>query len=618
MMFFGAPVGLLLLGVLPLLAWLLVRGVRRRTIVTSAFPALRERLLDLPLLPSGSLRRRRLQILLLLAGVALLALAAGGLTLGPPAAGPLKVVLVLDHLAARAIPGAAAPAGWQSVLATAGGVLDGLRRDDRVLVVRTDTGTLPGAFRSPGAAAALVAKLPAAELPLDRARTADLLRLLVQVHAPDAVVLVTADPARWRAHRPGGSAPFTVLRSAAAPAGGNLGIVAVEMRPELMSPGRLDLFCRVGFFAPGAGSAPIEATVEVRDRAAVLGSRSVRLAAGESRGLAFAGLRPQSGLLEIRLSPSDSFPSDNVFRAPVRERAFLTASLVSPGNSTLEAALRAIEGLDLTRVGSEADLGGPLPAVAVFDNVAPGRSRSNLLLVRPPSSDADLIVRGEVSRPGPGEAQAGEPVLEGVSFSGLTVSRLPVYLPPPSFRVVAKAGGYPLVMLGRNGLGRRVAVIGFDPLESGWQYDPSFPVLVANLVSWLGEETPGISSSHRVGDELAGEVLAGAVAAVGPDGESLAAPAPGRGSLKLSASGRYVLRTGSAGETLEVYVNLLEESVSRAMALEPADPGDPVPEALAARPLRYPMQGPLLVAALALLVAEIAIAPARSRGRLSG
>jgi len=342
----------------------------------------------------------------------------------------------------------------------------------------------------------------------------------------------------------------------------------------------------------------------------------VRLAAGESRGLTFPGLRPRPGLLEIELTPPDAFPSDNFFRAPVRDRAFLSATLVSAGNRALESALRALPGLDVATVPSAADIKGALPAVAVFDNLAPGGSRSNLLLVRPTRSVDDLVVRGDVQRPGSIEAEAGDPVLEGVSLSGLAVAQMPVYLPAPSFRVVAKAGGYPLIMLGRNPLGRRVAVLGFDPVESGWHYDPSFPVLVANLVAWLGEEAHGVASSFVVGEELGAEVLAGVAEVVDPAGVGHARPGAGWGVFPLALAGRYLLRTGSGAEPLEVHANLLDEQVSRAMAPPAPAPGDRPPPALFPRPFRLELGKPLLALGILLLVFQVALAPRRSHGRL--
>lgn len=615
-MFFQKPSGLLLLGVLPLLAWIVVRQLRRRRIEVSAFPALRVLLERLPLLDGSHVRRRKLEAALLLPSVALLALASGELTLGSPSASPLKVVVVIDHLAGWKAPGQGVADGWQAVLERTVGLVRDLRGDDRVLLVRSDTGTLPGGLRTPQAAVALLRGLPASELPPDLGRTAGLVRMLEGAHAPDALFVVTPDPSRWHSLRTAGSAPVTVLRAGDPPPTANLGILAVEMRPDLLRPQDVDLFCRVGAFAAEAASGSVEATVEVSSGGELLGRRSVRLEAGESRGLTFPGLRPRPGLLEVQLTPRDSFPGDNVYRAPVRDRAFLSATLVSAGNRALESALRALPGLEVATVRSVAEIRGALPAVAVFDNREPGGLRSNLLLVRPTRSSDDLIVRGDVQRPGTVEFETGEPMLEGVSLSGLTVAQVPVYLPGPAFRVVAKAGGYPLIMLGRNPLGRRVAVLGFDPVESGWHYDPSFPVLVANLVAWLGEEALGISASFVVGEELSEEILADAVEVVDPAGNVHARPSAGWVPFPLVLAGRYLLRPGSGAENLEVHANLLDEQVSRAMAPPAPAPDDRLPAAFFPRPFRLELGRPLLAVAILLLAIQSVLAPRRAHGRL--
>jgi hypothetical protein len=254
--------------------------------------------------------------------------------------------------------------------------------------------------------------------------------------------------------------------------------------------------------------------------------------------------------------------------------------------------------------------------VAVFDNLEPGGSRSNLLVVRPTRSLDGVVVRGDVQRPGPVEAEAGDPVLEGVTLAGLSVAQLPLYLPAPSFRIVAKAGGYPLIMLGRNQFGRRVAVLGFDPVETGWQYDPSFPILVANLVAWLGEEVQGVASSYIVGEELPEEILAGAVEVLDPAGGRHARPGGGWKPFPLAHAGRYALRGGAGEESLEVHANLLDEGVSRAMAVAAGAPGDRLPEPLSPRPFRLELGGALLAAGLLALVAQTALAPRRAHGRL--
>jgi hypothetical protein len=79
--------------------------------------------------------------------------------------------------------------------------------------------------------------------------------------------------------------------------------------------------------------------------------------------------------------------------------------------------------------------------------------------------------------------------------------------------------------------------------------------------------------------------------------------------------GRWRIEGDAPGTTGEIFVNLLDESVSSAAALpDPPPPAGPV--RLTPRPFRAEASGPLLAVAILLLLAEQFVAPPVRAGRL--
>jgi hypothetical protein len=169
-------------------------------------------------------------------------------------------------------------------------------------------------------------------------------------------------------------------------------------------------------------------------------------------------------------------------------------------------------------------------------------------------------------------------------------------------------------MAGEGLSGARLAVLAFDPAESSWIYDPSFPILIANILSWLGLQSAGPSSSFRVGDVLEGEFLRGVESIVDPEGRTHPLSAEG-GGFTFPSPGRYRVRGEGVGNSGEVFVNLLSEKVSRRMS-DSVDGGPERAFSLPPLPFRLEIGRMILGAAIILLLAEWLITPAARVGRL--
>ncbi len=612
-MTFTEPRGLLLLLFFPLFVLLLRLALRRRRVSLASFHLLRELVDALPLLPRSHVLRKRLQTAFLLAAVASLGLAAGDPLVGAAESTPVRVVAVLDPQfgfePADEAAGEASPAALDASL-----ILRRFRSDDRVLLLRADTGRVTEGFVPPRRAAAAARRQRPSDLPLDREAAEGLLGLLDGLHRPDHGLVLTAVPERWEGLLPREGGRWSVVSLPAPPPGPNYAILDVDLLPDLLRPGFMSLYCRVGAFDPAGAQGGRSAVLSLSVNGHPVERREIDFGGRDTAGVEVLDLAAGEGLLELRLEPSDHFPGDNTFLAPVRSRPFLSAHLVTTGNHPLESALRSLPGLSLTVSAPGDEHEAPPSAVTILDGYVPRATAGSTLLIRPFGGMRDLPMRGEALRASFIEADATHPLLEGVSFSSLDVERMPVLVPGQGMEVVARADGHPLVMAGRNYSGERVAVVAFDPVEEGWIYDQSFPILVANLVSWLGIDARGARSSFRVGERAARSALAGARGITDPLGVDHVLPPEGEGTYTFSRAGRYRIKAGSEAPPGEVFANLLNEDVSRAMAAGPrerAEGGLPP-----ARPFRLPLQGALILLGLAFLVIEIAVAPPAAVGRL--
>jgi hypothetical protein len=288
--------------------------------------------------------------------------------------------------------------------------------------------------------------------------------------------------------------------------------------------------------------------------------------------------------------------------------------LVTEGNAPLEAALRAVPGVDLALSTPEEARGGA-GRIRVFDRVPPAGRGGSVLVIAPPQGLPGLPYRGDAVEPREIRAAAAGVLLRGVETAHLRPRRLPILVLPDGVEPVLTADGHPLVAAGRTREGGRLALIAFDPAESGWIRDPSFPILVANLVAWLAEDSPATRSAMLVGERLPGD-LGGAVRRLtGPAGAAVPAPPAGWDEFRFPLPGRWQVE-GAGDASGEIFVNLLDERVSAAMAPRappPAAHPDPAPPR---RPFRLDARAALLAAAIALLVLERLVAPRLPAGRL--
>lgn len=609
-MMFLNPGGAWLLPFIPLFAWLIRLSLRFRRQSAPSLFLLAEEIDSLPILSSTVLRRRKFRFFLLLAAVSAVALSALMPVVGSPA-DPADALIIVDHRARR-VDADGVERGWDSVVEKVGGIIDSLGGRDRAMIVISDRGPVTNGFVTPRKALRALRNASPSDLPSEEkadGSLVDILRLL----EPDLGYIVSPFPSLWRSLTSRAALPWHIVPAGVPSSPVNLALLNVEVQPDFLRRGVYSIFCRFSGYS-FASTGGIQAHLNVQVDQATVASREVLIENGRDSMLVLEDLSLPSGLLTVSLSPGDAFMQDNVFRMPLRSVPSHNVNLYTTGNPALEAALKAVGGITVTTLSPEAkDLASDTP-VAVFDGPVPEDIRSSALFVRPFSMPAGMEQRGEASYASRIDMDRNDPLLAGVSFTGLRPGRIPVIVPPPSMRVLARADGSPLVVAGRLPSGHRMALISFDPVATGWIYTPEFPILVANLISWLSLDTRSTASSFTVGDVVDRNLFSSDGILTGPDGSSTSLGTSVEGGYMFTRAGVYAYRGPDAEGS--VFVNHLDESFSRLIAAAGVHDDSRKSVPLPRRPFSLPLARILLITGLVLLVIEPLSAPRAAVGRL--
>jgi Ca-activated chloride channel family protein len=280
----------------------------------------------------------------------------------------------------------------------------------------------------------------------------------------------------------------------------NLAITALAARD---GAGGTELFLNIANTgAPASGEGVTDSLLSIYLDGTLYDSRRVDVAAGENLPLTLTGLPEDAVLIEARLLVEDALALDNTAWAAKRPAGERRALVVSARNLFLERAIASLPEVSAFRSSPEA----PLPAepydLVVFDSTLPAElPAAPLLIINPPPGNSFLPVSGTFSDTQLSRV-ADSPLLAYVDFSQVQILEARKVDPPAWANVLVAARGGPLLLVGEPA-GRRVAVLTFDLHQSDLPLQIAFPVLIANLVSWL---TPGLP--FDAGDGLQpGEVV---------------------------------------------------------------------------------------------------------------
>ncbi|MEA3247592.1 MAG: hypothetical protein U9Q74_15675, partial [Gemmatimonadota bacterium] len=197
------------------------------------------------------------------------------------------------------------------------------------------------------------------------------------------------------------------------------------------------------------------------------------------------------GLMKAELRADDDLRADNVAfaqAAPAGGRVLV----VGPENLFLEQVLAIQPGIELFRVDtlSEAQAAEAWEAydAIVFDrgSVPAPPVRGAALLIDAGGWPA-LATRGEaVEEPRISFWEAEHPVLRHVNLRAIGIAEGHALAPGPDATAIARADDAPMVVALQRGELRAVA-LGWNLLDSDLPLRVGFPVLLRNILGWLGE-----------------------------------------------------------------------------------------------------------------------------------
>jgi Ca-activated chloride channel family protein len=337
--------------------------------------------------------------------------------------------------------------------------------------------------------------------------------------------------------------------------------------------GKLVALAQVANYSNQQRSIPVELYADGR----LVDVQTINLAAGASGALQWSPLPATTRFLHARLISQDALAVDDEAWAIVGRSLHGRVLLVTKGNSFLKAALSLQPGVDLF----ETTPAKYVPNVGNFDLtvfdgfVPPALPDGGLFFVNPPAGSYIFGKSGPtitVTHISAGSDSAN--LLQDVDLSSIHTLRISHQLTPALWaQSVITAPETPLLLAGENA-NKRIAVLGFDLHDTDFPLQPSFPILIYNMVNWFlplpvggdGQVTPGVPVTISTWPG------ASQVTIIGPDQQStiVGPPFPVVPFAKTNTTGIYqvVQRVHGQGKLGAFAVNLFDPLQSR---LKPAD-----------------------------------------------
>ena len=234
------------------------------------------------------------------------------------------------------------------------------------------------------------------------------------------------------------------------------------------------------------------------------------------------------------------------------------ALLVTAGNLFLEQLFSVLPGVETFKTSPDGDLSDGSFDLYVFDGVPLPHPipAGDLLIINPQpdaaaasSEDTLLAVTGTFSNT-VATRLADSPLLQFVDWRNVHIRQAQAVTAPWAQRLVEADGG-PLILTGERG-GHRIAIFTFDLRDSDLPLQIAFPILMANITSWLNpgrafDAPTGLQPGSPV--SIAPGASVTAVSIRKPDGAIWTA-AVGEGALTFTESdklGLYQVSLHDAG-----------------------------------------------------------------------
>ena len=263
---------------------------------------------------------------------------------------------------------------------------------------------------------------------------------------------------------------------------GNVAITEMNVRRSLIEGSRCQAFARIANFSREKRTVDLAMT----GRDIMVDNRSLELKPGENRSVIFSNLLFPHGKFSLKLisqdGPPDPLLQDNemtLYLAPMKELFVFVDSDLGP------FFLRAFQALPNVTLAAEID---KAHLIVTNKELAAPNARC-IYFVSPKGDCAGFKARGSVSNPQVGLWQRNHPILNGLSLDTLFIAESSQFLLPPwALAIVECTRGRPLLALGHNGK-NHILLQAFSPLKSDLPLTADFPLLLANLVAFVRQES---------------------------------------------------------------------------------------------------------------------------------
>jgi hypothetical protein len=476
----------------------------------------------------------------------LLALGAGlslALALTRPEIGALgtsahRLALVLDDSPSMAARTGDGRSRWEHAIEQARALLEQSSAATEVRLLDTVGRLGVRSFVERDAAIAALARLPAAAWGQAHMPAASLLAD-AQVHLfSDGVAPVVAP--EW-----------AIVHSVFEPAD-NLAVTTFEARPLAQDPMRYEALVQVLNASPGDLRARL--LITGGDRFSV--AQDLDLRAGETVNATFDVSDFEGGVLGVAVvCETDALALDDFAYAVVPPHGPKRVLLVTPGNPSLEDALRSLPGVRLAVASPDSYPRAGEHDAVVFDRFAPAEAPAvGALLLRPPArkwlaGQSSAMIRPRITGWNEDHAVTG-----GIAWRNLRLARASL---SGAINVTSDA----LVLASGSASGAVVTAghsmapwiqVGFALQDSNFPLQPDFPVFLGNALNWVNAPTPVLS--RGLGSvEVA---LPGAQVRDG-SGNSVAASATAQGVV-FEASRPDVYTVSAPSGEIQVVANLAD------------------------------------------------------------
>lgn len=247
--------------------------------------------------------------------------------------------------------------------------------------------------------------------------------------------------------------------------------------------GKLVALAQIANYSHQQRSIPVELFADGN----LVGVQTAILEAGAVGALQWGPLPPLARFLHARIISQDAMTIDHEAWAIAGGSMHGRVILVTKGNSFLEASLRLQPNIDLfeTTPAKYTNVGNY--DLTVFDGFVPSSLASGALFFVNPPADSNIFGKSgaEISISHISAGSDNQNLLNQVDLSSIHVVRKSHQLTPaPWMQPIIVSPETPLLIAGEQH-NRRIGVLSFDLHDSDFPLQPTFPILIYNLVNWF-------------------------------------------------------------------------------------------------------------------------------------